>query len=322
MPQESPFPPIPDAPAQEGARWRHHKPTSEQVAEWFKTVPMDEGMEHGHYVGGVVIIPQSEKVKYATERGTIERHEMVFTPYIQIATRVAYFRRLAESRGLIPRIGAAQVPRNAQVNSPYFNANMPEGFWFHVIPSELAPARFLCCTMVAQMFEPQSYGSRVAGSEPMPVLEGVGVKQGSAGSDANGIMKVMTGAIGRALAAAGILVAGTGFASADDMQEYTSQPEAGPAAAQLPDTDIPAGVVEVPTDPAEALTALRRRAVALHARMQGTTASAEWSPWWQERSTNEGWGGLNDIPADQLTGVVAKLERLVQAAKPLTGVEA
>lgn len=325
MTEQSDFPPIPDTPVQEGARWRHHRPTSEQVAAWFATVPLDEGMEHEHYVGGLVLIPQSEKVKYARKQGgTVERYEMVFTPYMQIGTRLGYFRRLAEQRGLIPRIVPAEVPRTTNPQSAYFNANMPAGFWYHVVPgSSGGPAtRFLCCSMLAQMFEPQTYGRLIRGEPAVPVLEGIGDKQGSAGTDANALMKIRTSAIGRALATAGCLVLGTGVASADDMAEYTATPEAGPAAAQLPDTDVPIGAVSPPADPAEALSALRRRAAELHGRLQGTGAAGPWSAWWQERSTAEGWGGLVDIPAEQLVGVVAKLERLIEVAKPLTEAEA
>jgi hypothetical protein len=77
------FPAVPDEPQQEGARWRYHRPSSEQVAAWWATQPLDEGMEHESFIGGVVLIPQSEKVRYTRPDGmTVERHETVYTPYV------------------------------------------------------------------------------------------------------------------------------------------------------------------------------------------------------------------------------------------------
>jgi hypothetical protein len=299
--QQTPqFPPIPEHTVQEGGRWRFHKPSSEQVANWFKTQPLDEGMEHDHYVGGVVLIPNTEKVKYQTERGTTERHEMVWTAYMQIGTRIGYWRRLAELRGLVPVIRPAAVPRSSAAGSPYFNANMPEGFWYHTATTDQGSlVRYLCCTMVAEMYEPQSFADRLKGREAMPVLQGVGTKQGSAGSDPNALMRLQTSAIGRALGAAGILVIGTGVATADDMSEPTA-------------FGTPTPEPQLPATPETAVTAvsLRERVSALSQELQGKNPqqSALVQAWYRERAATEGWKSLNDVPTEGLQAIVKRLE--------------
>src|SRR5437764_11832337 len=157
------LPTPPGTPVQEGARWRWHRPSSEKVAAWFATQPLDEGMEHQHFVGGVVLIPQSEKVKYTRpDGGTTERHEQVFTPYVQIGTRVGYARRLAEHRGLIYHTEAADVPRSMNPQSPYFNGNMPPGLWWHIVATEGGRSlRYLCATTNVGLYDRQSYAAKL-----------------------------------------------------------------------------------------------------------------------------------------------------------------
>ena len=307
------LPPVPDEPQQEGSRWRWHKPSSEAVAHWFTSVPLDEGMRHEDYVGGVVIIPQTEKVKHQLQDGMHERYEQVFTPYVQIGTRVGYSRRLAEHRGLRLRIAPEVVPRTLNPGSPYFNGNFPDGLWWHVIVGDIGATRYLCATYSVQMFEPQEYARRLRGELAMPVLEGSGTKQVAGGADPNGLMRAQTGAIGRALGVAGILVIGTGIATAEDMQEYIAAPTATPDQALLPPSEIAPGAPPAEAeDSDEALTQLRARAVALQARMQEETPLAEraFMAWWQERRIHEGWESLGDVPLEALRGVVTRMETL------------
>jgi hypothetical protein len=321
-PQQQWAPPAPpDTPQKEGARWRFHRPSSEAVAEWFGTQPLDEGMEHEHYVGGVVLIPQNEKVKYTKpDGGLFDRYEQVFTPYVQIGTRVAYARRLAEYRGLIYKVEAVQVPRSTSPQSLYFNANMPDGLWWHVVMSEGGnPVRYLCATMAVRFYEPTSYAAKLAGKEASPVLEGIGTKQVGGGPDSNGLMKAQTGAIGRALGVAGILAVGTGIATAEDMQEYQGPPMTAPSpdAAQLPSpTELPEGAPPTPQSDEERLSQLRARALELQARIQ-ENAPDTWRTfvaWWQERKTEAGWDTLDDVPYEALKGIVARMERDLAAS--------
>jgi hypothetical protein len=83
----------------DGSRWLHYPPNEEQVREWFATQPLHAGMDHGPYLGGIVVIGATEKVKiskwkqngdpYITE---VER--AVFIPYVKVDTRIAYFHDL------------------------------------------------------------------------------------------------------------------------------------------------------------------------------------------------------------------------------------
>lgn len=303
----------PDEPVQEGARWRYHRPTSAAVAEWFATQPLDEGMEHQHYVGGVVLIPANEKVRYTRPDGSqLERYEQTFTPYVQIGTRVGYFRRLAEHRELIPVIEPAPVPRSTNPQSPYFNGNMEEGLWWHLVAGADGKAiRYLCATAQVGLYDKQSYAARLRREPVMPLISGRGTKQVGGGPDENMIAKAQTGAVGRALGVAGILVVGTGIATAEDMQEFvgyagtTVQPSLPTVPSEIANGEPP------PVDPAAQLDQLRSRALALQTELQERSPEAwqEFLAWWQERKRAEGWEGLESVPYEALKGVIARLER-------------
>lgn len=326
-------PPIPAETVQEGSRWRYHRPSSEQVATWFKTVPLDtEFGDGGHelFVNGVVIIPTGGKVKYQTESGTQDRYEMVYTPYMQIGTRLAYARRLAEMRQLVLRIAPADVPRSDNPQSPYFNGNMARGLWWHIVQArdadgQLGTVRYLCATQTVAFYEREEIAKakldgdgRIIWDSIWPVLEGQGTKQVGGGVDENGLMKAQTGAIGRALGTAGILVLGTGIASAEDMQEYTATPAPAP---ELPSvdhapTEVPAGPPPQMTmeDREEHLTHFRARALAAKTQLDEMGKSGEFNAWWSQRTQIEGWQGLNDVPLDALEGIVVRLEKDVSDA--------
>lgn len=317
QPQQSDLPPIPDEPVQEGSRWRFHRPTSQAVAEWFATVPLDEGMEHERFVGGVVLIPQSEKVKHQTQRGTVERYEQVFTPYMQIGTRVAYGRLLGEHRDLIIASEPADVPRATAAQSAYFNANMVKGLWWHVVQTEHnQTVRFLCCTWRWGLYERASYLRKLDGGADVPLISGEGTKQVGGGPDPNGIMKAQTGALGRALGVAGILVVGTGIASAEDMQEFVGAPTQAPA---LPPSEIAEGQPPEPAKTAEErLNQLRSQAAAYRTQLQERAPHEfeKFEAWWAERRDMEGWKGLGDVPLEALEGITERLRVTVEANQP------
>lgn len=304
-------PVVPDEPVQEGARWRFHRPTSAAVAQWFETQPLDTGMLHEHYVGGVVLIPANEKVTYTRpDGGEFQRYEQVFTPYVQIGTRVGYFRRLAEYRELVPVIEPADVPRSMNPQSPYFNGNMEQGLWWHIVAAGDGQAvRYLCATAQVALYEPQSYLALINKQPALPVISGRGTKQVGGAPDPNQIARAQTGAVGRALGVAGILVIGTGIATAEDMQEFAGY-GATPGPSLPPVSEIPNGELP-PVDPSAQLDQLQSRAQALSTQLQERSmdAYADWRAWYGERSRAEGWEGLDSIPFEALKGVVARLER-------------
>lgn len=312
----SAFAPIPDTAVREGSRWRHHRPPATEIADWFKDQPLDEGMEHGDFLGGVLLIPQSEKVTARRADGQRdERYEDVFIPYMQTGTRIAYFRRLAEHRELIPVTSAVEVPRVKNPASAYFNGNMEDGYWWHVVMDSAGqPVRFLCCTMRVALYEPTTYSQKYRGEESSPVLEGRSTKQVAGGPDVNQLAKAQTGAVGRALGLAGILTLGTGVATAEDMLELLGPAGAAlpsPDAATLPESVAPAATEAPAADPAEQHRRLREQAVELQSRMQveAPPAWTTFAAWWQERSKEEGWKQLSDVPLESLKGVVARMER-------------
>jgi len=315
------FPPVPETPQAEGGRWRFHRPTSDQVAAWFATQPLDEGMAHDQYIGGVVLIPQSEKVRYTrSDGGTSERHEQVFIPYVSIGTRVGYARRLGEHRGLIYHTEPAEVPRSTRPDSPYFNGNMPPGLWWHIVADGDGKAlRYLCATTNVGLYEPQSFAAKLRKEPVMPLVGGQGTKQVGGGPDPNQIAKAQTGAIGRALGVAGILVIGTGIATSEDMMELPGYgaTSVSPEQAQLP--AIPSEIATgepPPVDPTAQLDQLRSRALALQTQLQEQSGDAwtEFVNWWNERRKAEGWANLDSVPFESLKGVVAKMERTLAEA--------
>lgn len=312
------------AAAKEGSRWRHARPSEEEVKDWFGAQPLDEGMKHEDFLSGIVLIPASEKVKTprADGKGIEERYENTFTPYVRVDMRVLYFTRLAELRELVRVIEPAQVSRIEDPQSAYFNANMSAGLWWHLTrSSDGNTARFLASTWQVSLYDRRAWMARESDDAPRPpaILQGIGTKQTSGGADANAIMKAETGAIGRALGAAGILVVGTGVATAEDMQE--SIEGSGPLGI-APETAL-APAQTAAADPAAQLQQLRGHATGLEAEMrQYESTWADFTAWWQQRSTAEGWKEIADVPADALRGIIGKMERAIDKAKRAPQVEA
>jgi hypothetical protein len=311
------------APLKEGNRWRYTKPDSAEVKGWFDVQPLDEGMEHDDYIGGVVLIGASEKVKVTAEspsgKKTVEEiWEQTYTPYVRIDMRVLYFKRLAEKRDLIRVIEPVEVPRISDPGSSYFNAQMATGFWWHIVAdSQGKTVRYLVSTHRVALYEKKPWlaATKEEREQLAPLLEGIGSKQVNGGPDANAIMKAESGAIGRALGVAGILVVGTGIATAEDMQEALSGPQAA-AAATIPEGG-PGAPQTVALTPEAQLADLRRQAVGYEAEIKATSTEAwhEFTAWWKERSSAENWATLLDVPVDPLRGVVSKMERTLDTAR-------
>lgn len=332
-----------------GSRWLHEQPSEEDVREWFTKQTLHDGMEHSPYLGGIVLIGATEKVKQTFQKANGEMYvkdteQAVFVPYVKVDTRIAYFwdyvRHLNGGDILGQFVGVIEpVPQRRWVDpgSGYFNAHLPEGFG--VLPiknSNDTVSRFLVAQYRVAIYERQSYASRIRGEKPMPILSGIGTKQTGMArnwADDNAVMKAETGAIGRALGVAGILVVGTGVATAEDMQEAQAGP-AGPAAsagegATLPEGDPAAPIgpdvpgedaaaqdpgSAVPQTPQEVDEALRERATALKSELESDfpEAWAAYLEWWRGRF---GDAGLTTLTGPALNGAVVKLERDLDAAK-------
>jgi hypothetical protein len=351
----------------DGSRWLHYPPNEEQVREWFATQPLHAGMDHGPYLGGIVVIGATEKVKiskwkqngdpYITE---VER--AVFIPYVKVDTRIAYFHDLVsklnegevdqETEGLSDRarsilrqrldgpfVGVIEpVPqkRITDKTSAFYNEHLPEGFSVQAVRNkDDSVTRYIVATFQVAIYERESWHSKVNGRDPVPLLQGVGSKQSllaKTWADDNSMMKAETGAIGRALGVAGILVVGTGVATAEDVQEAQAgsggaaaaqggeraelppvvDREGQPAAAQAGSAD-PGQAVAADETPESADEAKRQHALALQAEMERDHPDTweAYKAWWADR----GFGPLSSLSGPALNGAVIKLERDLDAAK-------
>jgi hypothetical protein len=345
---------IPDlAVVQEGSRWRHGPPTPEELGDWFRQQPLHAEMEQDHdrYVGGLVVISSTDKVK-RTRRANNgdtyihEDEEVIYTPYVRVDTRIAYFRDyVAKHEEWIAKIRpvAARVIEDPQ--SAYFNAHLADrGFAIQATRAGDAVVFYAVCTVEVAIFERESWNARVRGEEPEPIMQGIGTKQvaltksygtnrQSIYADDNCLMKAETGAVGRALGFMGMLVIGTGVATAEDVQEAASEQSgavanATPAAPQTPPVvnregrpveeaavppQTPQATVPETVDLEAQDTALRERALALQSEMQERYPDAwtTYMEWYRAR----GFGALQMLTGPALKGAVSKLERDLDAAK-------
>jgi hypothetical protein len=227
----------------EGSRWYNERPSPEQVVEWFQTIPLHDGMQHGDYIGGVTLIQATEKsdeVSGFDKDGMPlirERRDLVYVPYVKVETRVAYFWRLMDVRGWIGEI----LP----VATAGPDVGLPTGFFKYAAADPKGKTiPFVGCSMQMFAWEPMTGVSErrlKMGPPPASKIVSTATKWEV---DQNALMKAETGAVGRALGMGGILVVpGSGVATAEDMQD--SQVPAGASA----EPTVPATTVErEPTD--------------------------------------------------------------------------
>lgn len=297
--------------AREGSRWVNQRPSGEEVASWFKdNVQLHEGLEHDHYVQGVTLIPSKETLREAVEQsdGSVKvmdtGEQLVYVPYAKVETRVAYFwdyvRLNPEWVGAIERIPVRSVETPG-----YFNVNLPPGFFRQQVQkSDGKFVDFIGCSFQVRIFERDiRAGGRgrvvvepPAGTKVVPALDRWGKPDESA------LMKAETGAVGRALGMAGMLVIpGSGVATAEDMQEIGQ----GTAAVD------PAAAAELPQE-AQAEAQDERKVIdSLIGQLQEDHPEAhqEFVAWAREKKIDPG-----NVTDTQLRAVRRQLERKLQAA--------
>lgn len=294
---------------QEGSRWVNAPPTGEELAAWFTAnVTLHDGMEHARYVQGVVMIPQTETVKSPRQDndGNIvidEVTQLVYIPYAKVETRVAYFWDLCLRNDWIGAIEPADVLR---LRDPLiYNENLPRGFFrTHVLGPDGKPVHQLCCSKRVRIHRADRTGA--AGRAVMLPPDGtksVALLDRWGKPTASVVERAETGAVGRALGMAGMLVIpGSGVATAEDMQEHVAAQQAQAA----PEAVLPASTAEVPFvgDP-------KLRAQELIGRLQSDHPAAHeaFVAWARDRKVN-----LSAIDDVQLRGVVRKLEKLQDEA--------
>lgn len=285
----------------EGSRWYNQRPTSEEIAAWWSDVPLHEGMNHADYISGVTLIPANEKSNEIVgfdDNGLPqirERTDIVFTPYVKVETRVAYFWKLCELKKWIGRIEPV-APVGGQ------DLGLPPGFFrFTAAKPDGKAVSFVGCSMRVRAYE-RAEGELVEVLVPPP-----GSKQVATATrwdvDQNAIMKAETGAIGRALGFAGILVVpGSGVATAEDMAD------AGIPAGAAPQLPAPTAV-EAEEDP-ESDEALRERATDLVTQLEERSPEKHqaFQAWARERNLS-----LTDSPRSVIRGAIKKLEKTLDA---------
>jgi hypothetical protein len=329
-----------------GSRWLHEEPTEEEVREWFGKQSLHDGMDHDPYLGGIVLIAATEKLKVTKEKQNGEQYvaeveRAVFVPYVKVDTRITYFWNLVRAMNAaagedkyIGTVEPVEQRRTTAESSAWFNGALPEGFTSLPIRNENnSISRYIVATWEAAIWERQSYGKRLAGQPALPVLRGVGTKQTPLArkwADDNALMKAETGAIGRALGVAGILVVGTGVATAEDMQEAAQGPSGAAAASDegpaLPDIEgggAQAGgfgqveeiqtAVPAETTPAQDDEELRKAALEAQRELEADYPEvwAEILTWWKARE----FGRLSELTGPALKGAVIKLQRDLDTAK-------
>lgn len=327
----------------QGSRWLNEPPTEQDVRDWFGSQNLHDGMTHDPYIGGVVVIGATEKYKVTKQKQngdtyTKELERSVFTPYVKVDTRVAYFWDYVRSLGdgYYGVIEPVTQRRIADKTSPYYNDHLPEGFSFHVVKNrDESVSRFLVATQRVAVYREAEYAAKLKGATAHPVLQGIGNKQVPAArqwADDNAMMKAETGAVGRALGMAGVLVVGTGIATAEDMQEAQGG-DVGPAGAvasaepALPEVvaaesaEEPAVAEEAPAPAAapeegadeRSDEEMRQHALALQAEMEKSYPQAweAYKEWWRSRE----FGALGQLTGPALKGALIKLERDLDAAK-------
>src|SRR3982750_4265766 len=132
----------------EGNRWYNQRPSADDVAEWFYTVGLHEGMRHPDFIGGVALIPAKEKsdevFNFDSDGRPLirERQDLVFIPYIRVDTRVAYFWKLIEvNEGWVGTIDPIVTPGADGLGLP------PGFFKYAATDPKGKAASFVGCSM-------------------------------------------------------------------------------------------------------------------------------------------------------------------------------
>lgn len=301
----------------EGSRWYNERPSSDEVAKWFvDTVQVDGKLDPKSYVSGITLINSTEKTKETVgfrDNGmpiVTEVQNVVYTPYPRVDTRIKYFHDLMTVNpdwyGVIEPV-EVELPKNVY---------LPPGFFPYRVDTEHGTTTFICCSMKVTVWDRDGYeekrvvnprtgeektirsGKKIIDAPPASKM--IATKRKYA--DENALMKAETGAVGRALGMAGMLVVpGAGVATAEDLQELSAQ-EAQPASPEPAAPTLP----EAKASDDEALQARTLELIELLKEVSPDGYKA-FEAWAKERKL----GKLSDVKGPALKGVVRQLERKI-----------
>lgn len=285
----------------EGSTWYNEAPTAEDVAAWFSTVPLHEGMEHAPYIAGISMIQSIDDVqRIVAYRGdgspqTAPVQEVRYTPYVRVDARLAYFwRYVALHESWQGAIEPAAIHGDPEGLPPgFFRVKLNDGAGREV--------PMIGRSMRARIrdFRGDEVACFPAEVKVVPLLRNGIV-------DADAFAKASTGAIGRALGAAGMLVLpGTGVATAEDMAGV--QDRAGSSGAPTPLQEALAAVRAEPEvrdeDPREEL-------VKVLTSLAGTDKEEELRDWWGERQ----FPAAPKLEPEQVAPALAFARKLAETA--------
>lgn len=321
---------------QEGSRWYNRPPSGAELAKWFEeNVELHEGLSAKPYIPGVTMIPATEKAKTVTgwngNTPVIQQIEnLVFVPYAKVETRVKYFHDLMAKKD--DWLGVIEP-----VEGEFQSKRLPPGFFTFPVATDKGTVNYVCCSMKVTVFERGDVAWKEIRNTRTGDLERVRVGKtiidaapatkmiptlNRWGADDFSLMKAETGAVGRALGMAGMLVIpGTGIATAEDVQEAVAME--GHSSPSLPEetgegSKVPADE-EAPDR--ETLTDLRQQAVLLVNTIKDEFPDLfkNFLEWAQGRKIGE-IGKVEDPRV--LRGIVAKAERELAEAREAKAADA
>lgn len=258
----------------EGSRWVNMSPGGDELAEWFTgNVKLHAGLEHADYIAGIALIQQTSKnrkavVGFNDDGRPIfgETEDVIYTPYPRVDTRVAYFWRLME---LHPEWTGKIEP--VQIHTEQ-SSGLPPGYFRLDVPISkdggTAVTPMIGRAMQVRILERgQDLHVYPSESKIVPLVNRYNEL------DEHAMARASTGAIGRALGVAGMLVLpGTGIASAEDVQEALND---------TPGARIETAAV-VPAQ-TETVDEMRERLVPLVQQLDASDKREAWRDWWRQR---------------------------------------
>lgn len=314
----------------EGNRWYNERPNGEAIAEWFNgAVTMPDGLNAADYVAGVVLIPGKEKADEITGYNSNglpmfqEVESLVFTPYMKVETRVQFWHDLMakhaeEWLGVIepvePEEGAAKLP---------------PGFSRILVTGSEGDVPFVTCTMKVTVFKRDTVEriafrntktganeQRLVGEtiiDPAPATKMVPLLNRWKKPDVHSLEKAETGAVGRALGMAGMLVIpGTGIATAEDMQQAIGQEAASgvEAGAEAPPAAEGSAARDVAAEPSHAELVALASSVVNALKEADDARYTAFLAWVKER----GFGGkVAEMKDPSLKELIRKAESEIEA---------
>lgn len=305
--------PIGQVKGRQGGRWYNEKPTSEEVAQWFKdNVKLHEDLEHDRYVGGLTLISQTEYIQEVVEqsgREVIQKvKNLVYTPYSKVESRVQYFWDLMLKH---PEWEGRIEPVDPIAKDKDRDGDLPKGFYRTSVKLNNTVYPYIACCMKVSVVarNTQQHNGIILAPPATKMVPMLGEDyNGNAKIDPYVLMKAETGAVGRALGMAGMLIIpGAGVATAEDMLEAQAQGEVGSGEVESVVTATGASEEGEEVKTADAAEVLVKEAESLLSRLKAEKSDAHQK--FQEWAKGRGFGPLSSLTEVQLRGIVKKLQK-------------